>query len=310
MQKSRVSNSRRKTGRKNLKTKTAKPQASKSRSRSPRKSASPAGEVLHRFVGVSLSGGKSDKACVAVVEYFPEHKKIFLARLYEKIKTEEFISADIKIYEIIAQFQDQIDFVAFDAPLTLPVCLKCPCKSTGYETCPLPHNEWMRNFYAEVNKGKKPKKMFTPYTQRCAEAYISHGLEESFEIHHAMGSNMAPLTARAQFIQRRLNVEAIEIFPKLSVWRLGQEMKVAKSHLKFHKHAIGGDESRSVFLNHLADRKGVFIYQQDMKSMVENNHAFEAFICAYTAYLKFMKQTQPRPEGFPKDEAWIEFPKD
>ena len=48
---------------------------------------------VHRFVGISLSGGKADKACVAVIEYYSLHKKIFLARLYEKIKTEEFISA-------------------------------------------------------------------------------------------------------------------------------------------------------------------------------------------------------------------------
>jgi len=281
---SRVSNSRRKASRKNL---------------SP-----------HRFIGISLSGGKNDKACVAVVEYFPEHKKLFLARLYEKIKTEEFISADLKIHEIISQFGDQIDYVAFDAPLTLPKCLNCKLKCPGYETCTTPEMEWMRDFYAVVNKGKKPKKMFTPYTQRCVEAYIAHGLEENFEIHQALGSNMAPLTARALFLQRRMHVEAIEVFPKLSVWRLGKEMKVAKSHLKFHKHAIGGDVSRSVFLQHLTDRKGVFIYQQDMKSMVENNHAFEAFICAYTAFLKFMKQTQPRPANFPKNEAWIEFPRD
>lgn len=313
MQKSRVSNSRRKTGRKSLSKSKPKKSASKTKVRSTVRSAKqnpPQGDQPHRFVGVSLSGGKSDKACVAVVEYFPEHKKIFLARLYEKIKTEEFISADIKIFEIITQFQNNIDFVAFDAPLTLPKCLNCPCDSTGYETCPKPHNEWLRNFYAEVNQGKKPKKMFTPYTQRCVEAYISHGLEESFEIHHALGSNMAPLTARAHFIRQRLASPAIEVFPKLSVWRLGQEMKVAKSHLKFHKHAIGGDESRAVFLQQLSEKKDVFVYQQDMKSMVENNHAFEAFICAYTAFLKFMKQTQPRPDGFPKEEAWIEFPKD
>lgn len=262
-----------------------------------------------RFLGISLSGGKSDKACVAVIEYFPEQKKVFLSRLLEKVRSEEFISADLKILEFIHQFHEDLEMVAFDVPLTLPICLQCPVKCKGYETCTLPENVWMRDFYSQVNRQKKPKKMFTPYTQRCVEAYIAHGLEIPFEIHHALGSNLAPLTARAQYLVRRIKIPAVEVYPKLSVWRLGRTLKVNKSHLKFHKHAVGGDESRKVILQAMTERHGVFIYQQDMKGMIENNHAFEAFICAYTAFLKYSKSTEPRPSGFPKNTAWIEFPK-
>lgn len=264
---------------------------------------------VHRFIGISLSGGKTDKACVAVVEYFPDHNKLFLARLFEKLKTDEFVSADLKIHEIVSQFGDEVEWVAFDAPLTLPPCFDPTHHCQGYEVCSLPEVKWMRDFYQEVNKKKRPKRSFTPYTQRAVEAYISYGLEERFEIHHALGSNMAPLTARAQYLQRRLKIPSIEVFPRLSIWRLGQELKVAKSHLKYHKHAVGGDESRRVFLQALTDKKGAFIYQQDMKAMVENNHAFESFICAYTAFLKFMNQTEARPAHFPKMAGWIDFPK-
>ena len=45
------------------------------------------GEV-QRFIGISLSGGKADKACVAVVEYFPKFKKLFLSNMFERIKSE------------------------------------------------------------------------------------------------------------------------------------------------------------------------------------------------------------------------------
>lgn len=263
----------------------------------------------HRFIGVSLSGGKSDKACVAVLEYFPEHKKVFLSRLYEKIKSEEYMSADLKIHEILLQYHEHVESVAFDVPLTLPKCVRCELKCPGFETCSEKEMEWLREFYNKVNKKKKPKKMFTPYTQRPVEAYIGHSLEEPFDIQHALGANMAPLTARAHFIQRRLEVPTIEVFPKLTVWRLGQEIKVAKSHLRFHRHAVGGDESRRLFLTELANRKDVFFYEQDFKVMIENNHAFEAFICAYTGFLKFQGLTEPRPPRFPSKEAWIEFPK-
>jgi hypothetical protein len=263
----------------------------------------------HRFVGISLSGGKSDKACVAVLEYFPEHKKVFLSRLYEKIKSEEYISADLKIHEMVLQYHDHIESVAFDVPLTLPKCITCKLKCPGYEVCSEKEMEWLREFYNKVNKKKKPKKMFTPYTQRCAEAYITHSLEEPFDAQHALGSNLAPLTTRAHFIARRLEVPTIEVFPKLTVWRLGRELKVAKSHLRFHKHAVSGDESRRLFLAELAAHKGVFFYEQDFKIMVENNHAFEAFICAYTGFLKYQGQTESRPSGFPSKEAWVEFPR-
>jgi hypothetical protein len=281
---------------------------SSARRKTSRKAPDLGAEKPRRFIGVSLSGGKSDKACIAVLEFFPQHKKIFLARLYEKIKTEEVISADLKIHEIINQYRDNVESVAFDVPLTLPTCVGCKLKCPGYETCSVEQMTWMREFYNEVNKQKRPKRMFTPYTQRCVEAYIGHGLEQAFEIHHALGSNMAPLTARAQFIARRLQLPNIEVFPRLTIWRLGQEMKVSRSHLKFHRHAVGGDESRKVFLQSLAESKDVFIYQQDFKAMVDNNHAFEAFICAYTGYLKSLKQTEHRPSGFPKSESWIEFP--
>ncbi len=263
-----------------------------------------------RFVGVSLSGGKSDKACVAVVEYYPEHKKVFLARLFEKIKSEPGdVSADLKIHQIISQYEGETESVAFDVPLQLPKCMRCKLKCPGYEVCDEEEIKWLRNHYEKLNLKKRPKKVFTPYTQRCVETYLAQELEEPFELHHALGSNLAPLTARAHFITRRLKMKFIEVLPKLSIWRLGLQLKVSKSHLRFHRHAVGGDESRRVFLQALSEKLGVFIYQQDMKSMIENNHAFEAFISALTGYLSQQKVTEKRPNDFPKSESWIEFPK-
>lgn len=264
--------------------------------------------VSDKFIGVSLSGGKSDKACLALVEYYPDQKKIFLSKLIEKIKTEEMISADLKIIEMINQFKNDLKTIAFDVPLSLPTCITCQLKCPGYELCGEDEMKWMRQLYAKINMKKKPKKMFTPYTQRCTEAYIAHELEETFEIHHALGSNSAPLTARALFLQRRLDHDCIEVFPKLAVWRLGQMLRISKSHIKFHRHSNGGDISRKIFIEALAEKFNLFIYEQDKKSMIENNHAFEAFICAFVGYLKAQGKNEKRPAGFPKKQVWIEFP--
>ncbi len=262
-----------------------------------------------RFVGVSLAGGKSDKACVAILEYYPENKKIFLSRLFEKIKSDEKISGDSKIYQLIDQNHEGIAYVAFDTPWRVPTCVNCPCGCPGIESCKAPHIEWMWNHFNKNHKKKRPKKLFTPYTQRCIEMYLQTELEEPFQMQHAMGANTAPLLARAAFLQKRLTqVECIEVFPKLTMWRLGRSLKMMKSQLNDHRAAFGGDDSRAQFLQTLNDNDIAFIYNQDMKHMVDNNHAFEAFLCGYTGFLKYMGHTQKRPKDFPKTEDWIEFP--
>lgn len=261
-----------------------------------------------RFIGISLAGGKSDKACVAVLEYYPDNKKIFLSRLFEKIKSEEKISGDLKIHELVSQNKETTKYVAFDTPWRLPNCIACELKCPGYENCSLPHINWMWNHQDGKSKKKRPKKLFTPYTQRCVEFYLQTELEEPFTLHHALGSNSAPLLARAAFIRRRLNVDCIEVFPTLTLWRLGKLLGVMKSHLKNHRAAFGGDEARAQFLLSLNENDIAFIYNQDMKQMVENNHAFEAFLCGFTAYLKFKGVTEKKPKDFPENEDWIEFP--
>lgn len=264
-------------------------------------------EVL-RFIGISLAGGKSDKACVAVLEYYPENKKLFLSRLFEKIKSDEKISADLKIHELVEQHLPTIKYVAFDIPWRLPSCLSCEKKCPGFEICHEPHIEWMWNHYRQRLQKKRPKKLFTPYTQRSVEMYLQTELEEVFNLHHAMGANSAPLLARAAFIKKRIVSECIEVFPELTLWRLGQSLRMMKSHLRSHRAAFGGDESRAQFLQNLNEHNIAFLYNQDMKQMVENNHAFEAFLCGFTAYLKYKGLTEKKPKSFAKYEDWIEFP--
>lgn len=278
-------------------------------SRHSSRESSNVGDVI-RFVGLSLSGGKADKACLAIIEYYPKHHKVFLAKLFEKIKTEGDISADLKIHEILEQYQGMIHTLAVDTPWRLPNCLRCECKCPGYETCNEAHVKWMWDYTRRQNAKKKPKKLFTPYTQRAIEMHLATELEEPFQMSHAMGANSAPLLARANFILRRLTIPTIEVFPKLSVWRIGQSLHVLKSHLRSHKHSAVGEESRRGILKELSEFSVAFLYDQDRRLMIENNHAFEAFICAMTAFLEYLGQTEPRPKGFPKNEDWISYPRE
>lgn len=261
-----------------------------------------------RYLGISLSGGKQDKACICALDYYPEQKRIFLSKIFEKIKNEENISADLKIHEILDQYSSDCQYLAVDVPYQLPLCMTCQLKCPGFENCREPHIEWMWDHFRKLNKKKKPKRIFTPYTQRAVEMHLATELEEVFNLPHAMGSNMAPLLARAHFISRRYSQPIIEVNAKVSLWRIGRSLGIAKSHLRFHRHTVGGDESRRLLLESLEENNIAFLYEQDRRMMIENNHAFESFICALTAFLKDQKATVPRPKDFPDLESWIDFP--
>jgi hypothetical protein len=262
-----------------------------------------------RFAGISLGGGKTDKTAVAVIEYFPNQKRIFLRTLKDKLSGKDGATADEALYALLNDEETDLSSVAFDVPLQLPKCFRCELRCPGVENCIQPEVKWMRNVHKGRAKEKRPNKMFTPYTERAAEIFIANKLEEPFHPPHAMGSNAAPLTARARFLQRRLAVPMMEVYPKLSLWRIGMALDIPKSYLRFHRHAVDSDEARHYILRSLIEKEIAFVYQQDLRMMVENSIAFDAFICALTAFLKFRDQTEKRPSDFPKEEIWIDFPR-
>jgi hypothetical protein len=266
---------------------------------------------FHRFIGVSLGGGKTDKTALAVIEFYPVQGKIFLSRLFDKIKTEGDVSADLQLHRLITQCPPPVESVCFDVPLQLPKCLICPVrdKCPGYEACQEPEILWMWKHYRSTQKKKNPPRLFTPYTERCVEQYLQSELEEPFHLQHALGANLAPLTARAQFITRRLDLPLIEAFPKLSLWRIGNALHLPKSQLRLHRHWEGGHGSRQMVLSKMVDKNLAFIYDQDVKTLVESPQAFDAFVCALTGLLSFMGLCEPRPKGFPRQESWLEIPK-
>lgn len=265
-------------------------------------------QTVHRFIGISLGGGKTDKTSMSVVEYYPAQRKIFLSRLFDKIGSEGEVSADSQVHSLVTQFP-ALDSVAFDVPLALPKCVTCRLKCPGFEACDQPEIEWMWKQFRAQKKKKSPPRLFTPYTERCVEQFLQTELEEPFHLQHALGSNLAPLTARAHFITRRLKVPVVEVFPKLSLWRIGNALHVPKSQLRFHRHWDAGAESRQLVLNKMMDKNVAFIYDQDVKILVESPQAFDSFVCSLTGLLSFLGHCEVRPKGFPKRESWLEIPK-
>jgi hypothetical protein len=266
------------------------------------------GLKVHRFLGLALGGGKTDRTCLAMIEYFPKQDKVFLSRLFEKIQTRGDVSGDLELHSLIESSGD-VESLAFDVPLTWPKCIRCRLKCPGYETCEQPEILWMWKQQRKKAEEKKTKRLFTPYTERCVELYLQTELEAAFHMSHALGANIAPLTARAHFVLRRLKLSAIEVYPRLSVYRIGKRIGVPKQHLQYQRHSDAGEEARRVFLDKMMTQNMIFIYEQDRKLLIENHQAFDAFICAFTAVCSFRGLCEPRPKDFPKAEGWIAIPK-
>lgn len=264
---------------------------------------------FHRFIGLALGGGKTDKTCLSMIEYYPLQKKIFLSRLFDRIRTEGEVSADLQIHRLISQVPKPIESIAFDVPLQLPKCITCRLKCPGYEACTQPEIAWMWKRFRTHGQSKSPPRLFTPYTERCVEQYLQTELEEPFHLSHSLGSNLAPLTARAHFLTRRLSVKAIEVFPKLSLWRMGNALHISRSQLRFHRHWDAGLVNRELVLKKMMEKNLAFIYDQDVRTLIELPQAFDSFLCALTGLLSFLGHCESRPKGFPKNESWIEIPK-
>lgn len=228
----------------------------------------------------------------------------------EKSNSHGEISADQILFETIKENLTNTKYLCINAPLQLPKCMRCRLKCPGFEKCKEPEIQWMWKQHKKNRKQKPRAKIFTPYTQRACEIYIAQETEPTVYPLEALGANLAPLTARAYFLLRRLpsKLEVIEVHPRLTVLRVGQSLRVAKSHLQHYKNSLSGEESRLVFLQTLI-KHDIFIYQQDLQKLVENPHCFDAFIAALTGYLKFIKQCEPIPRDFPIEDGWIEFPK-
>lgn len=263
-----------------------------------------------RFMGLALAGGKSNKTHLAVLDYFPSEKKLFLTHLFRDIGEQEGLSGDTVLVDLIQGNAEQLHSIAVDAPLIAPVCIRCKTPCTSVETCKKPEILWMWDHHKKQHGKKRPNKIFTPYTERCVEQFLTDGLEQPFQFDHALGANRAPMWARMVFLSHQLKgIQLIETLPRLTTWRVGRGLKISKNTLLNYKNSIGGVVHRQAILDKFIDSEWLFIYSQDAKQMVKDAHVFESVLSGFTAFLQYKKLCENPPKGFPKDEAWVSFPK-
>jgi len=271
-----------------------------------------------RYIGIELSGAKSQKTALAAIEYYPKEQKIFLLDIYDKISGHDEQSSDEALLEIVEEELTAVK-IGVNVPLSLPPCVAC-----SRQKCPMPGKcnissvKWMRDASKRAAKHvKKAEKVkdFTPYTQRPVELFLRHQIlpvipeYAQFEIDEALGGTKAPLSARMNFLVKHLDRDRlIEVLPKLSVVVLGMEMDLSKKVISSYRKIEEGAASRSEILEALSDYSNVFIYDRDLQKLAQSLPAFDAFVCAYTALLSDNDHCGKIPHGFPELSGWIEYP--
>jgi len=272
-----------------------------------------------RYLGLELSGAKNNKTSLAVLEYYPSEQKAFLLDIFDRVSVHEDQSSDEALLELIEEF-GKIACMGVNVPLQLPPCIQCTrqiCKKAG--KCLDPSVKWMRETNRKLARGPERKSVreFTPYTQRPVELWMRYQVlpklppSHRFEIDETLGGNRAPLTARMHFLQRQLGKTAlVEVWPKLSVALLGLGLGISRRTISSYRHLETGTHAREEILETLIEKKGVFVYERDLRKLSSSLVCFDAFICAYTALLSATQKCAKPPAGFPVGSGWVQYPKE
>lgn len=283
-----------------------------------------------RYLGLELSGAKNAKTTLAVLEYYPREKKVFLLDVHTGIGADGTSSSDDVLIETVQDHADEhADLkMGVNVPLTLPPCLICNRKNCSALTCSSSTEvKWMKNFASKAalssnrklttSKLKaKQKEFFTPYTQRPVELWLKHEVlcklpdKIKFELDETLGSNKAPLAARMHYLKPYFEQYQLhEVLPKLTVALLMPYLKLKKKTIQEYRKLEEGVAARNTIIEKMSENLDIFIYDRDLKKITQNINAFDAFLCAYTVLLYDRNECVNPPRSFPVESGWIQYPK-
>ena len=265
--------------------------------------------ALRRFVGVSLGGGRGKTTAIARLELStdaspdsgPESGRLILAEARARWGQRGGGEVDDSGTNAEAPFRDEVllrwidrwvdDYTvtAFDAPLTLPPCVRCQLQCPGIPACTVPVVAWMRRHgpYLVIRTGRSDpgKPSVTPYTQRATELLLERATLAPRE---SLGQGMGPLAARAAYLRRamsprlRLNDNLIEVHPRATLIRLFGPRQERRTR---HGSATQTWERRKAVLEGLGKLvEGLEFDRVWPDLVVRNVHVFHAVVSAFSAY--------------------------
>ena len=257
------------------------------------------------FIGVDLGGGKGKNTAVARLERAESGVQV---TDYGTGKDAPWFDDRLLSYLLA---QDERTLVAIDAPLTLPVCVRCQLPSCPtVERCDVPVVRWFQDRASKprvdgiVSNTTKPR--YTSYTQRATEVVLHE--EHHILPRETLGQGMGPLTARTAYLLRALSARyqlsknLIEVYPKATLTQLFGARTATR-----YKRSAGSPAARLEILNGLSDV--AFAPGAWREHGLSNDHKFDAILCAYTAYLFAEGRCLPPPDSMVEQDGWIWIPR-
>lgn len=296
--------------------------------------------AFQTFIGVDLGGGKGKTTAVARLVATDGGRTV---RVEELVGTGTFYDE-----RLLAYLREHAAgaVLAFDAPLTLPACVRCVLPACpGQSACEVAAVRWFRERALAASeatddspRAASEKPRYTPYTQRATEVILHE--EHGILPRETLGQGMGPLTSRAAYLRRalaghyELNRNLLEVYPKATLSQLFPDV-TALPRLRGIEYLDGNGqavtlEGRRTSVSQLAQRykrsgdaepmrrkvldaltELHFAPGQWRQSAIDNDHQFDALIAAYTAFL-WARDDWRLPTGrtaeLCAEDGWIWFP--
>jgi predicted RNase H-like nuclease len=223
--------------------------------------------------------------------------------------------------------------VAIDAPLTLPVCVRCTLPACPTPPrCEVPVVRWFTERANGSRQNGKP--VYTPYTQRATEVLLYE--QDGILPRETLGQGMGPLTARAAYLRRalagayRLNENLLEVYPKATLARLFPDTEPEAGQVRPNRGIIYKDgngriprgSGSRVARHYKRSGHALSVRQQILESLprlafgpgqwrefaLQSDHRLDAVLCAYTAYLWARDGWEMPADPIYEEDGWIWFP--
>jgi len=229
-----------------------------------------------RFIGLRLTGSKNPYTSISVLDYYDDEKKIFLSETLKDLNTKHKL--DTKLIEILKSLKNEnLTTVITNAPLSLPPCINCNLNICyGVDACK----------DASVLELKKlDASNIKPYTVRPEDIMLKQKFKNIEIQSEALGSNLAPLTARIRYISKNLSTYRFyETNINLILFNIIKDLNLPSQYILKYKNIIVGLRIRKSIIKSIEERDYIFMYDKDFEETQKNINLFEAFILAVSSF--------------------------
>ena len=270
------------------------------------------------FIGIDLGGGRGKTTAVArLTSCASDARPVAVEEVTTRRRDpqgHEHPWCDDILLEYLAGLDPATCAVAINAPLTMPACVRCQLPvCPGQQVCEVPSVAWLRSagtalaeraYLADRDRiaavpsstriadstsmrlAPRTKARIAPYSHRACEVRMHHELGLLPRGYLGMGTG--PVAARASHLRKallrhgfELNGSLIEVSPRATIHALFGERKA-----RGYKRDADPWETRASIVEALEDIRFAPTSRLSKEEVLRNDHCFEAFLSAYTAYLR------------------------